>query len=293
MLAGAVLMLACGPQPPIMRDVSVQEAYTLSTAGASSPADSGDCGQPTSSVASSTQFHIVQNKTTAVVSDEVGCDLRVRVNGERFFADNVACSLAEDSPLKKVGNLSRTYQHFDLDLSNGTWNAQWDTLQDTNSGLLWSCGIARGLVSGAADHGELLHFSGAYSSGAEQPGDTASCSSKIHYGDAESIVSLSASDSPTISDYGTGCTLDVSETAPGTWSGDGTQCRFDEPVSLENIGVTMLSYQTYTLDLNQGTLTARGMMTRLVAGAPVSFCFDIQATVDGGTGANQAAAGGK
>jgi hypothetical protein len=213
--------------------------------------------------------------------------------GTTFFAENVACSLGDDSGLKQLGNLSRTYQRFDLDLSKGTWNGRWNTLQNTNTGLVWSCGIEQGLVSTTADHGELHRFSGTYSSAADQPGDTASCSSKIHYGDAESMLSLSTSDSPTIRDYGTGCTLDVSQTAAGTWAGDGKQCRFADPVGLENIGVIALSYQTYTLDLNQGTLTARGNMTRLVSGAPVSFCFDIQATVDGGIGANQAAAGSK
>ena len=275
-----------------MRNVSVQGAYTLSNAGPSSPVDSGDCGTPTSSVASNGLFFIVQTKTTAIVSDEGGCDLRVGVKGERFFAENVACSLGDNSALTQLGNLSRTYQRFDLDLGKGTWNARWNTLQDTNSGLLWSCGVEQGLVRSAVDHGELHHFSGTYSSGADQPGETASCSPKIHYGGAESMLSLATSGSPTIRDYGTGCTLDVSQTAAGAWSGDGKRCRFEDPVGLGDIGVTALSYQTYTLDLNQATFSARGTMTRLASGAPVSFCFDIQASVDG-SGASQAAAGGR
>jgi hypothetical protein len=85
MLAGAVLTMACGPQPPTMRDVLVQGAYTLSVASPPPAADSGDCGTPTSSVASNTRFHIVQTKTSALVSDEGGCDLRVGVNGDHFF----------------------------------------------------------------------------------------------------------------------------------------------------------------------------------------------------------------
>ena len=140
-MAGLVLACGCDSEATEIR-VSAEVSFLVNRS------TSSDCGEVQPARLSERNFTItpVDGEHATVRDDNGGCVLDVAVTGRRYHAENARCRLADDSPLRVLGVISRTFELFILDLDEATYAARLRSNVNTTSGERLSCSIDEGRV---------------------------------------------------------------------------------------------------------------------------------------------------
>jgi hypothetical protein len=126
---------------------------------------------------------------------------------------------------------------------------------------------------------KVVIYDGSYLGYVEQPVGTADCGQVTYRGTTSGALLFGSGAARTLRFEGMGCTIDLDERGTRAWSASGRACRFEGAVTIRDLGVTAISFDEYGLDLDAETMNATGRMTRQSGAGPVSYCFEIQATL--------------
>ena len=141
-----VFASACDSEATTMKVTA--EATFLVNRSATAPAKGGECGEVAPAALAERNFTItsVDGERATVRDDNGGCELDVTVSERRYHAENARCRLADDTPLRMLGVISRTYDLFVLDLGDGTYTAGMRTIRNTTAGEVRNCAVEEGRV---------------------------------------------------------------------------------------------------------------------------------------------------
>jgi hypothetical protein len=117
---------------------------TLIVTGSERPNEEG-CGAPQAPVSgeAALRYEVTNQGGNVRVTELVGgCVLHARVEGDVVIADNQACTLRDDAPLRRLGVTSRVYGVFRLDAGQKTVVSRALTVATVTTGESRSCSVS-------------------------------------------------------------------------------------------------------------------------------------------------------
>lgn len=153
----------------------------------------------------------------------------------------------------------------------------WRRFTRAAVGFLVITGCATDREPPVGNTGTWLRYDGSYGYTPEQAAAQADCGEQTHSGSTSGFVKLTqATDRTTVYWEGFGCKLETENVDGGPLTTTDGLCALDG--TLAKFALASIAFQTFALDLDVGTLSAQGLITRSSDPA-LSFCFSLDATV--------------
>lgn len=126
---------------------------------------------------------------------------------------------------------------------------------------------------------EVFHYSGAFVTTVEQPDSEQDCGEEYITYQANGYLSLNRA-ARQVRLEGFGCTLDVGEKAGTSLSGVPQDCQADGSVGFGGFGLDALRFDSIDVDPGAKATIWRARAWRPLASGRVSYCFDLNATLE-------------
>jgi hypothetical protein len=212
-----------------------------------------------------------------VTEDAGGCVFQARSSGDRITATNSECVYPADSSVRAFGLYRRVYSNFVIDVGRHTWAAQWENWSHVTAGLSHECAVGAGRQATGHSTGGWLRYEGTYGYTPQQAADQGDCGEQTHSGSTSGFMELTkAADRTNVYWEGFGCTLEIEGADGAPLTTTDAVCSFDG--TLAKFALASVQFRTFALDVDGGTLSAEGLITRSTDPA-LSFCFSVDATV--------------
>jgi hypothetical protein len=219
-----------------------------------------------------------------------GCTMDARIERGVVVADGSDCTLSEGGALRQFGVLSATYQVFRLDPKLHTHLAKWSALQQTTGGLLRSCNVLEGYITGytpesgsvaepGAGKPTVLRYDASYSRTPDQADAAASCDGANFHGQASGFVVFDSAQL-SLRFEALNCALKLQKDEQGVFRlSDNQPCQSEGRIGFVDLGINTLSFDNVALDLTANTLQASGRAVRNSHDGEKAFCIELDGKV--------------